>query len=82
MQVRAPSRAARLHHCTFVVLIVCRNVHALSCRAEHICGASGLPPWMERWLPIKRLSDEEWEEHERKKKADFKARWVSLASYL
>lgn len=41
---------------------------------------SGLPPWVERWLPIKRLSDEEWEEHERKKKSDFKARWVPLAS--
>ena len=48
---------------------------------EH-CGLVGLPPWVERWLPIKRLSDEEWEEHERKKKSDFKARWVPLASAI
>jgi len=41
---------------------------------------AGLPHWLERLLPIKRLTDEEWEEHERKKKKDFKARYVPCSA--
>ena len=35
-----------------------------------------VPPWWERWLPLRRMSDEEWRDYQYNKKHGFQERCV------